>query len=307
MRTVRGDRVRITETDATRRSGQHHRQPANVEQCSRLHRRGASTHVCIPRTIGGQLGSVALWCGVVARRLLWLSSAARRFVIAALLVRWLDEWWSYLPAGIIEDLRDELGVTYAQAGWLIAIAFGGGLVGGPLGALADHVDRRRMAVTGGVLQTAGLATFALGRSFPVLALSMFVLGAASDLVIRPLESGLAETSGDDLDRMLGRQHLLAFVGDFVGPALLAIGAATALGWRGAFWITTAALAVFTITLASADFPPPQRPEAESTRALRGFTRMLRRPEVLWLALVEILHGWRARAVTPWHRHWRPDM
>ena len=209
-------------------------------------------------------------------------------MIAALLVRWLDEWWSYLPAGIIEDLRDELGVTYAQAGWLIAIAFGGGLVGGPLGALADHVDRRRMAVTGGVLQTAGLATFALGRSFPVLALSMFVLGAASDLVIRPLESGLAETSGDDLDRMLGRQHLLAFVGDFVGPALLAIGAATALGWRGAFWITTAALAVFTITLASADFPPPQRPEADSTRALRGFTRMLRRPEVLWLALVEIL-------------------
>ena len=66
-------------------------------------------------------------------------------------------------------------------------------------------------------------------------------------IIRPLESGLAETSGDDLDRALGRQHLLSFVDDFVGPALLAIGAATAIGWRGAFWITTAALALFTIT------------------------------------------------------------
>lgn len=32
-------------------------------------------------------------------------------MVAALLVRWLDEWWSYLQAGIIEDLRDELGFT----------------------------------------------------------------------------------------------------------------------------------------------------------------------------------------------------
>ena len=158
-------------------------------------------------------------------------------VRGALVVRLLDEWWAYLPAGTIEDQRFDLGISYAQAGWLLAMLTLGGLIGSPIASLADLGHRRLLAVTGALVLAGGLAAFAFGASYPLLVLAAVCMGGASDLVIRPLESSLAEVAGDDLDRQLGRQHLVTWFGDFVGPALLALGAATVIGWQGVFGIT----------------------------------------------------------------------
>jgi predicted MFS family arabinose efflux permease len=210
-------------------------------------------------------------------------------VFAALSVRLIDEWWSYLPGGIIEDLRSDLGVSYSEAGSLIAIAVLSGLVGGPLGALADVADRRLVAVTGSALQTLGLILFATGSSFPILALGVLLLGAAGDLVIRPLEAALAESlSDDELERSLGRQHVLSFVGDFLGPALLTLGAVTWIGWRGAFWITAGAVACYTVFLLTISFPAPARTAHGETSNRSGFRDLLRRKDVLRLVVLDVL-------------------
>lgn len=214
-----------------------------------------------------------------------------RLVGAALIVRLMDEWWSYLPAGAIADLRRDIGITYAQAGWLLALLTVGGLLGAPLAALADRGHRRLLAVCGAGALAVGLAAYAAGAPFLVLAAASTVMGGASDVMIRPLESALAETAGDDLDKLLARQHLVTWLGDLVGPAVLALGAATVIGWQGAFAMTAAAMAVYAVVLATTRFPePPSTDDGEDDGATdwQVAVRLARRPEVLMLAGAEVI-------------------
>ncbi len=222
------------------------------------------------------------------RRVAWLARIPRGLIGAALAVRLIDEWWSYLPSGIVEDLRRDLDVSYSQAGWLVAALVAGGLVGAPLSALSDHFNRRIIATVGSGLEVLGLVTFAVAERYWLLVVASLVLGGASDLVIRPLESALAEEMGDDLDRALGRQHVFTFVGDIAGPALLALGAATSLGWRSAFWITAAFIALFTVFLATLTFPPPTAPAETVSGAFSEAITLVRRRDVRQLSVAAIV-------------------
>jgi hypothetical protein len=210
-------------------------------------------------------------------------------VRGALVVRLLDEWWSYLPAGTIEDQRLDLGITYAQAGWLLAMLTLGGLVGSPIASLADLGHRRLLATTGALVLAGGLGAFAFGAPYPVLVVAAACLGGASDLVIRPLESSLAEVAGDDLDRQLGRQHLVTWIGDFIGPALLAVGAATVIGWQGVFGITAIVFVGFALTLAVTEFPAPVGAGGDDDGSLwRSARRLVRNREVVLLTVAEFI-------------------
>ncbi len=215
--------------------------------------------------------------------------APRAFITAgvgvvrcALVVRLLDEWWSYLPAGTIDDQVDDLGLSYGQAGWLLALLTLGGLIGSPLAALADRGHRRLLATSGALLIAVGLSAFALSAPFPVLVVAATVLGGASDLMIRPLESSLADTADGELDKLLGRQHLLTWAGDFVAPALLGIGAATVIGWRGVFTITLAVFVAFATLLAMTAFPEPAPLDDSDDTSLVRSARTLLRQRELWL-------------------------
>lgn len=226
---------------------------------------------------------------------LWRASGAlfrlpAAVIGCALVVRVLDEWWSYLPAGTIGDHHRDLGFSYAQSGWLLALLTLGGVVGAPLAPLADRGRRRLLAVAGALGLAAGLAAFALGAPFAVLAVCAAVLGAASDLVILPLESALAEHAGDELDRWLGRQHLVTWFGDFIGPALLALGAATALGWRGVFAVTAAIYVAFGAVLSLIEFPEavPSEQDGPAEPVWRVARSLLRERELLLLAGAELL-------------------
>jgi hypothetical protein len=136
----------------------------------------------------------------------------------------------------------------------------------------------------------------------VLALASLVLGMASDLVVSPLEASLAQREPDRLDRLLGVQHALSFGGDALGPLLLGLGAATALGWRGAFVVTAVSVLVFSLLAASAvdagrppagafddtaDLHPVARTRAGRWRELRAIAT---RRDVLLLCGLELLIG-----------------
>jgi MFS family permease len=210
-------------------------------------------------------------------------------VRGALVVRLFDEWWAYLPAGTIEDQRLDLGISYAQAGLLLAMLTLGGLVGSPIASLADLGHRRTLAVTGALVLAGGLAAFAFGASYPLLVLAAACMGGASDLLIRPLESSLAEVAGGDLDRQLGRQHLVTWFGDFIGPALLALGAATVIGWQGVFGITAMVFVGFALTLAVTEFPAPVGAGDDDDGSLwRSARRLVRNREVLLLTIAEFI-------------------
>ncbi len=210
-------------------------------------------------------------------------------VRCALVVRLLDEWWSYLPAGTIDDQVRDLGLSYGQAGWLLALLTLGGLIGSPVAALADRGHRRMLATTGALLIAAGLSAFAVAAPFPVLVVAATVLGGASDMMIRPLESSLADTADGELDKLLGRQHLLSWAGDFVAPALLAVGAATVIGWRGVFTFTAVVFVAFAAVLAATSFPAPAPvADGEETSLLRSARTLLRHREVWLLTAAEFV-------------------
>jgi MFS family permease len=216
-------------------------------------------------------------------------SAAITVVRCALVVRVLDEWWSYLPAGSIADQVRDLGLSYGESGWLLALLTLGGVAASPVAALADRGNRRVLAAGGAALIAVGLAMFAVAAPFPVLAVAAAVMGGASDVMISPLEASLAELADDGLDRLLGRQHLITWCGDLLAPALLALGAATAVGWRGVFAITAVAFVVYAVVLARTNFPAPRHLDDAADTAPSAMGRalaLLRMPDLWRLTVAE---------------------
>ncbi len=207
---------------------------------------------------------------------------------AALVVRLFDEWWSYLPAGIVDDLHRDLGISYAGAGWLLSLMTFGAVLGSPLALLVDHADRRVCAVTGATVIAVCLAAFAAGAPFAVLAIATSTVGTASDLLVESIEASLSELTEERLDRVLGRQHALSAVGDLIGPALLAIGAATSLGWRGAFAITAVAMLAYAAYLVTVPFPAPQDARTTMREIIADAVTVAKRRDVWRLAAIEML-------------------
>ena len=66
-----------------------------------------------------------------------------------LVARLADESAIFLPFGSLESFRADLGLTYAQAGAVLAAIAPGALVGGVFAAAADRYSRRVISAGGG--------------------------------------------------------------------------------------------------------------------------------------------------------------
>jgi predicted MFS family arabinose efflux permease len=208
--------------------------------------------------------------------------------VALLLVRLFDEAGSFLPFGALESFRTDVGLTYAQAGTVLAMVAPGALVGGVFSSAADRHSRRAIAAGGAFGFAASLAAFAAGASFWVLALAAFVLGTASTAMVEAAEVALVDLAGDDLDRYLARSNLLGTVGDLLGPALLAGVAAAGVSWRAAFGVGAALLAAYGLALAAAPLPPPAPADAGETSARGVLLAVVRDPAVWVVGLIGVL-------------------
>jgi predicted MFS family arabinose efflux permease len=195
-----------------------------------------------------------------------------------LLVDLADEWFTFLPAGAMESIRADLGVSYAEAGVLLALLPAGGVLGTVLMAAADFVSRRVLGAVGAFVFALCLLVFATGRSFIVLAAAAFVWGAASDAFVHATQLALAELAGDDLDATLARTNLLGSLGELLGPVTLALAAAAGLGWRSVFAVGGVLMLAYAAWLAAQPLPPP-RPDGSTpwsvVRAVAKDARVLR--------------------------------
>lgn len=111
------------------------------------------------------------------------------------------------------------------------------------GTFADRTGPRRVNALGVALALAGNVAFALAPSYPVLLAARAVTGLGSGLAFTSGVSYIAGLYADD------RSHFglgLYGAGYPLGSALGVLGmgpAALATDWRGAFWISSAAIAV----------------------------------------------------------------
>lgn len=177
-------------------------------------------------------------------------------VVAVLLVRLADESGGFLPSAAMESFRADLGLTYAQAGAVLALIAPGSLVGTLFTAGADRFSRRVIAAGGALGFAACLVAFALGASFAVLAGAAFGIGVATTAMVDAAEVALVDMAGDDLRPYLARGNLLAVLGDMAGPGLVAAVAVAGLSWRASFWVGAALLVVYALALAVSPLPPP---------------------------------------------------
>jgi len=205
-------------------------------------------------------------------------------VVALVLVRFADEWATYLPAGALEPIRGELGLSYAQAAMMLTALPAGGILGNLFVVAADHVSRRWLASLGALAYGLALIAFGLAHSLPTLLIAGFVWGAASDAFVHGCEVALVDLAGDDLPKTLARMHGWAAVGDLLGPLTLAAGAVLGFGWRGAFLALGAAMLGYALWIASQKLPPPH-PSEHRPSALASVLAIARDRRVLFLAVV----------------------
>lgn len=191
-----------------------------------------------------------------------------------LLVRFFDETVAYLPYAAVEPIRADVHVTYAQAGFLLFLYPGIGLLTTPFGVLVDRANRRVLAAIGGLGYGVGLCLFAASGDFWTLFVAVCVMGILGDLLVQAAEVSLVEVAGDNAEPALARANLLGAVGDLAGPALLAAALWSGLGWGAAFWAAGVAMAVYGLTLATRPLPHPQPPDEDDSawRALLSVAR-----------------------------------
>lgn len=207
-----------------------------------------------------------------------------------LVARLADESAIFLPFGSLESFRADLGLTYAQAGAVLAAIAPGALAGGVFAAAADRYSRRVISAGGAFGFAVALAMFTFGGSFGVLAAGAFLMGMASTAMVDGAEVALVDLAGDDLRRFLARSNLLATVGDLLGPALLAGAVVLGLSWRAAFGVGSVLMTVYALALSGAPLPPPARiPDCDEEEGRRpGLMAVLRDPAVWVMGVIGLL-------------------
>jgi MFS family permease len=220
-------------------------------------------------------------------------------MVAVLVVRLVDENLWFLPAGTMESFRSELGLTYGQAGVVLAAAGPGTLAALPLTASLDHRSRRVVAAGGAFGMALSLAAFAAAGSFAVLVAAGFVMGAAATAMVDAAEVALVDlVPPDHLRSFLARTNLLAAAGDLLGPLLVSGVFFVGWSWRAAFWIGAVAVALYGLVLARTPLPGPPsvRADAAADQDAPADEPASTGPTPPWLVLRAVLADRRVWAV-----------
>lgn len=231
------------------------------------------------------------WRHPTAHLLRWLFPLVARapysLIAALMLVRFADEWFTFFPAGAIEPIKQDTGLSYAQAGIVLVALSAGGLLGHAFGIAADYLDRRLLAAFGAAMYGVCMTAFALADSFFVLTAASFFWGAATDAFVHGCEVALVDLYRDELAPALAHVNAFGAVGDLLGPLTLAAVFALGVGWRAVFLGGAALMLLYALWLLTLHFPPPSPPEEEGHTPLRGILLTLRDSRIVVLGLV---HG-----------------
>lgn len=221
------------------------------------------------------------------------SRASTSALVAILLVRLVDESATFLPSAALESFRADLGLSYAQAGTVLALIGPGSVAGSVFSVAADRVSRRLIAAGGAMAFGLCLAAFAAGGSFVVLAAAAFVIGMGATAMVDAAEIALVDMVDEqDLRAYLARSNLLATIGDVLGPLLVTGVAVAGLSWRVTFWVGAALVSAYGVALALAPIPAPTLPHVDRPQAsaLRTVLAVARDRRVWLVGAISLLIG-----------------
>jgi MFS family permease len=199
---------------------------------------------------------------------------------------------AYLPAALYETglgaitpvvalVAAQMGARLDQAALVVALVGVGQILGDvPAGALAARFGDRRAMLVAATVAALALSTSALAPTLPVLAVGVLLTGAASAVFHLARQSFLTEVTpvvnrARVLSTLGGVARIGAFLGPFLGAALLHVA-----GLRSVFWLAvgTTVLAGLVVLLApdveGRRGRPRTRPVVPTGTLLRRHARLL---------------------------------
>jgi MFS transporter, FSR family, fosmidomycin resistance protein len=213
---------------------------------------------------------------------------------AALAVELVDELAGSTRSAALPLIRQGLALSYGQIGLLeSAPLLLGSLLELPLGILAGHGRRRRLAVlAGGIVFTLALLATAGARSFAALVVAFVLFFPASGAFVSLTQADLMDADPGRREQHMARWQLAGAAGSVAGPALLIAVLAAGGGWRSAYVVLAAAAAAAWLGVAR---NPPGAGLAEGGQdrpggaaAARRALAALREPGVArWLILLQV--------------------
>jgi MFS transporter, FSR family, fosmidomycin resistance protein len=226
--------------------------------------------------------------------------AGSLMLAAALAVVLVDELVDGTKTAALPLMRQDLHLSYGQVGLLASVPL---LLGSalelPLGVLAGHGRRRRLAVLGGgAVFALALALAATARSFAILLVAFAAFFPASGAFVSLTQSGLMDADPARREQNMARWELAGSAGQLAGPILLVAVLAAGGGWRSAYlmlallavvaWLGVARVGPGMAAPPAAADPARSDPGQRGARhAARRVAGALRQPGVVrWLALIQ---------------------
>ena len=215
---------------------------------------------------------------------------AAGFVCLLLTIELLDE----LVFGVREAawplIRDDLALTYAQIGLLLAVPDVIASVIEPfIGILGDTHRRRALIVLGGMGFTLALLLSGVSQSFLPLLLAFILFYPSSGAFVSLSQAALMDAEPARHEQNMARWTFAGSVGVVLGPLLLGLAVSIGFGWRDVFLALALLSGVLALLVRRFSFANGYTNSAPVNlrQGLRGAWAALKRREVLrWLILLE---------------------
>jgi MFS transporter, FSR family, fosmidomycin resistance protein len=164
--------------------------------------------------------------------------AGASVLAAALAVELVDELVDGTKGAAMPLIQHDLALSYGQIGLLASVPLLlGSLLELPLGVLAGHGRRQRIAVlAGGAVFIVSLADAATAHSFAALLVAFVIFFPASGAFVSLTQSGLMDANPARQERHMARWNLAGSTGAVAGPFLLIAVLATGGSWRTAYLV-----------------------------------------------------------------------
>jgi MFS transporter, FSR family, fosmidomycin resistance protein len=221
---------------------------------------------------------------------------AALFVVALLLIEFLDEFVFGAREAAWPVIRSDLHLTYEQVGLLLSVpGLLSVLIEPALGILGDVWKRRIVILAGGVLFTGSLVFMATSGSFIMLLLATIFLFPASGAFVGLSQSTLMDVDPTRHEQNMARWTFAGSVGVVVGAAALGAAVGLNVGWRGLFLGIAGLSLVLVLLVRRVPFGEPasdvDEPSVSLATALKSGVldalQAIRRRDVLrWLVLLE---------------------
>jgi MFS family permease len=166
---------------------------------------------------------------------------------------------------MLDDYRDEYGISESGLGLVLAIGFFAAFVGQiTLAPLADRGHAKRMMIMGFALVVVGCLVMAFGTTLIALLSGRLIMGVGSGMSLPALRKIVIVSDPDNLGSNMGRLLSVDIAGFALGPMLSAV-LIGPFGLASPFLVISAAVVGITVALSRVSVPETAHDDRPSER------------------------------------------